>query len=79
MLSETPVTGGGWERVIGQQQVKAFLRNSIRRNRLAHAYLFSGPEGSGMDAMAFELSRVVLCPAKGDVGASATFLPRSHE
>ncbi|HLB00265.1 MAG TPA: hypothetical protein VJO14_02670 [Bacteroidota bacterium] len=66
MLSETPVTGGGWERVIGQQQVKAFLRNSIRRNRLAHAYLFSGPEGSGMDAMAFELSRVVLCPAKGD-------------
>jgi len=53
-------------RVIGQDRVLALLRNSIRRKRLAHAYLFSGPEGSGMDAVAFELARAVLCELKGD-------------
>jgi DNA polymerase-3 subunit delta' len=59
-----PVTGA--DMVIGQQKVKAFLRNSIRRKRLTHAYLFSGPEGAGMDAMAIDLARTVLCDLKGE-------------
>lgn len=58
----------GWDRVIGQEKVKAFLRSPLRKNRLAHAYLFSGREGSGMDAMAFALAEVVLCE-KGDAAA----------
>ena len=51
----------GWARVVGQEKVKAFLRNALRNNRLAHAYLFSGSEGAGMDAAAIELARAVLC------------------
>jgi len=60
----TPPPAAG--RVIGQEKVLTFLRNSLRKNRLAHAYLFSGPEGSGMDAVAFELARVVLCEKGGE-------------
>jgi len=65
MRSDAESGGGIRDRVIGQDKVKVFLRNSIRRNRLTHAYLFSGPEGAGMDAMAFELARAVLCSGNG--------------
>ncbi len=60
------VTTGAAITVIGQDRVKKFLRNSIRRKRLAHAYLFSGPEGAGMEAMAFDLARTILCDRKGE-------------
>jgi len=66
MPSETASAGGAPDLVIGQKKVKAFLRNSIRRKRLTHAYLFSGPEGSGMDAMAFDLARTLVCDTKGE-------------
>ncbi len=61
MPSDGTVRYAGWDRVIGQERVKAFLRNAIRGNRLAHAYLFSGPDGAGMDAVAIELARALLC------------------
>jgi len=34
--------------LIGQHRVKELLNNIIERNRVGHAYLFSGPKGSGM-------------------------------
>lgn len=33
----------------------------LQRNRLAHAYVFSGPEGVGKDAVAIELAKVLNC------------------
>jgi len=50
-----------WSSVIGQERVKELLKASLRRGRLAHAYLFSGPEGSGKYAAALELSKIVNC------------------
>jgi DNA polymerase III subunit delta' len=44
-----------------QPQVVQRLAESIRRNRLAHAYLFYGPEGSGKEVMAFELAKALNC------------------
>ncbi|MGA2622447.1 MAG: DNA polymerase III subunit [Bacteroidota bacterium] len=50
-----------WKSVIGQERVKDLLISSLRQNRLAHAYLFSGPGGVGKDALAIELAKVLNC------------------
>lgn len=60
MPSETP-PAILWPRVIGQARVKRVLLSALRTGRLAHAYLFHGPEGVGKDAMAFELARLLHC------------------
>lgn len=54
----------GWNSLIGQARVKDILRASLKRNRLAHAYLFTGAEGLGMDAAAIELAKIVNCETK---------------
>ena len=45
-----------WDSIVNQLRVKKLLRNALERNRLAHALLFTGLEGSGKDAMAIELA-----------------------
>ena len=55
-----------WDRVLNQQRVKEVLRRLVGQRRLAHAYLFSGPRGAGMDAMALELAKVVNCEQGGE-------------
>ena len=55
-----------WPRVIGQARVKSLLLSTIRSNRLAHAYLFYGPEGVGKDALALEIARMLHCERGGD-------------
>ncbi|MGA9116719.1 MAG: DNA polymerase III subunit delta' [Bacteroidota bacterium] len=59
MLSDAPEPA--WPRVLGQERVKALLGSALRSGRLAHSYLFHGPEGVGKDAMALELGRVLHC------------------
>jgi DNA polymerase-3 subunit delta' len=46
--------------------VKSLLLSTIRSNRLAHAYLFYGPEGVGKDAMGLEIARMLHCERGGD-------------
>jgi DNA polymerase-3 subunit delta' len=55
-----------WPRVIGQVRVKRTLLSALRTGRLAHAYLFYGPEGVGKDATAFELARLLHCERGGE-------------
>ncbi len=55
-----------WPRVIGQARVKTLLLSAVRSGRLAHAYLFYGPEGVGKDATALELARLIHCERGGD-------------
>ncbi|MDI6767068.1 MAG: DNA polymerase III subunit delta' [Bacteroidota bacterium] len=50
-----------WTKVLDQNRVKEILISSINRKRIAHAYLFSGAEGSGKYAMALELAKVLNC------------------
>jgi DNA polymerase-3 subunit delta' len=51
--------------------VKRLLLSALRGGRLAHAYLFYGPEGVGKDAMAIELARVLLCERGGEEACGA--------
>ncbi len=50
-----------FEDVVGQSHVTATLRNAISFNRLAHAYLFSGPRGIGKTTMARLLAKAINC------------------
>jgi DNA polymerase-3 subunit delta' len=54
-----------WDQIIGQERIKNLLRTAIERERVAHAYLFHGQEGVGMDAMAIECARVLNCKQGG--------------
>ena len=36
-----------FDEVVGQEHVTQTLRNALRDDRVAHAYLFSGPRGTG--------------------------------
>jgi len=51
-----------FDEVVGQEHVARTLRNAIAGDRLAHAYLFSGPRGVGKTTMARLLAKAVNCP-----------------
>ena len=47
--------------VIGQKRVAELLTKSISNNRVAHAYIFSGPKGIGKEKMALEFAKALNC------------------
>ena len=51
----------GFEDVIGQEHVTQTLVNAIKADRLAHAYLFSGPMGGGKTSGARILAKAINC------------------
>ena len=50
-----------FEQIVGQEFVVATLRGAIERNRIAHAFLFSGPRGVGKTSAARILARALNC------------------
>lgn len=58
-----------WSNVIGQQRVKRVIASAIEAAKLPGAYLFSGPEGVGKDAMAIELAKALNCLNPTETGA----------
>lgn len=47
--------------VVGQEHVVQTLTNSIKGNNISHAYLFSGPRGSGKTTIARLFAKAVNC------------------
>jgi DNA polymerase-3 subunit gamma/tau len=57
--------------VLGQDHVVRTLRNAIEQDRLAHAYLFVGPRGTGKTSTSRIFSKALNCPG----GPSIDFDP----
>lgn len=51
----------GFEHLLGQDHIKKTLLNAINHNSISHAYLFSGPRGTGKTSSAKLFAKAVSC------------------
>lgn len=57
-----------FDSIIGHERQKNILRQALQNQRVAHAYLFEGPDGIGKRLMALALARALLCPKGNGCG-----------
>lgn len=60
-----------WSTILDQAHVKETLRRAVSSSRVAHAYLFYGPDGVGKRAFALAFARTLLCERGGDEACGA--------
>lgn len=51
----------GFEALLGNEQLKANLAESLAKGRISHFYLISGPKGAGKHTLANLLAAAILC------------------
>ena len=56
-----------FEEIAGQEYVTRAIKNSLRENKLSHAYLFTGPRGVGKTTLARLIAKGVNCLNAKDV------------
>ena len=54
-----------FDEILGQEHVSNTLSNAIREGRVAHAYLFTGPRGTGKTSTARILAKALNCENGG--------------
>ena len=50
-----------FDEIVGQDHIIPILKNQIRTGNISHAYLFSGPRGTGKTSAAKVFARAVNC------------------
>ncbi|GGH11416.1 hypothetical protein FAZ19_00525 [Sphingobacterium alkalisoli] len=55
-----------FKEILGHEDIKAHLLNTVNENRVSHAQLFLGPEGSGSLALAVAYAQYVNCEDRED-------------
>ena len=58
--------------VVGHEALKKQLIANVNQNRISHAQLFLGPEGSGKMALALAYARYIQCRNRGPLDACGT-------
>jgi DNA polymerase III subunit delta' len=56
----------GFEQIIGQERAKSLLQTALQSRKIAHAYLFAGPNGSGRKEMASIFAQALFCERGGN-------------
>lgn len=54
-----------FDEVVGQKHIVRTLTNAVEQNKIAHAYLFCGPRGTGKTSIAKIFAKAVNCTADG--------------
>lgn len=55
-------------KIIQQAHGREVLQRALRNRRLAHAFLLSGPEGCGKEALALAMAQTLLCAKRNETG-----------
>lgn len=50
-----------FEEIAGQEHITKTFKNALKNNKIAHAYLFSGPRGTGKTSIAKIIAKAVNC------------------
>ena len=50
-----------FEEIAGQEHITRTFKNALKNNKIAHAYLFSGPRGTGKTSIAKIIAKAVNC------------------
>lgn len=53
-----------FESVAGQKYIVKTLQNAVKQNRIAHAYLFCGPRGTGKTSIAKIFAKMINCESE---------------
>lgn len=52
--------------IFGQERAKRILQNGLRLNKVSHAYLFNGPQGTGRTELALTFTKALFCERMTD-------------
>lgn len=67
--------------VVGQEVTKKVIKNSIMNDKISHAYIFSGPRGTGKTSIAKIFAKAVNClnPIEGDLCGECSVCTKKFE